>query len=69
MTFSPDVMERLLVACHRHCCICHKAAGTKMEVHHIVLKSQGGEDTEENGIRPAVRWTCPDVKVIGVFGW
>ena len=50
MTLSPDVVEQLLVACHRHCCICHKPAGTKMEVHHIVPKSQGGEDTEENGI-------------------
>jgi hypothetical protein len=50
MAFSPDVVERLLVACHRHCCICHKPAGNKMEIHHIVPKSEGGEDTEENGI-------------------
>jgi len=50
MPFPPDVVERLLVACHRHCCICHKPAGTKMEIHHILPKSQGGEDTEDNGI-------------------
>jgi len=50
MVFPPDVVERLLVACHRHCCICHKPAGNKMEIHHIVPKSQGGEDAEENGI-------------------
>jgi len=50
MAFPSDVVERLLVACHRHCCICHKPAGGKMEIHHIVLKSEGGQDTEENGI-------------------
>lgn len=50
MTFPPDVAERLLVACHRHCCICHKSAGRNMEIHHIIPKSAGGKDTEENGI-------------------
>jgi len=50
MPFPPEVAERLLVACHRHCCICHKFCGTRIEVHHIVPKSQGGADTEENGI-------------------
>src|SRR6266540_6352907 len=50
MAFPDDVAERLLVACHRHCCICHKPTGTKMEIHHIVPRSQGGADTEENGI-------------------
>lgn len=50
MAFPPDVGEKLLVACHRHCSICHKPAGSKMEIHHIIPKSEGGEDTEENGI-------------------
>jgi hypothetical protein len=50
MTFPKGVAENLLVACHRHCCICHKPAGTKMEIHHIKQKKDGGEDTEENGI-------------------
>jgi hypothetical protein len=50
MAFSKEVVEKLLVACHRHCCICHKPSGSKMEIHHIVPKSEGGEDTEENGI-------------------
>ena len=50
MAFPPDTVEKLLVACHRHCCICHKPAGNKMEIHHIVPKSEGGEDSEENGI-------------------
>ena len=50
MPLPQDIVERLLVACHRQCCICHKPAGTKMEIHHIIPKSEGGEDTEENGI-------------------
>jgi hypothetical protein len=50
MSFPPDVAERLLVSCHRHCCICHKPSGNKIEIHHIVPKSEGGADTEENGI-------------------
>jgi hypothetical protein len=50
MAFPPDVAERLLVACHRHCCICHKPAGRNMEIHHIIPKNAGGQDTEENGI-------------------
>ncbi len=50
MTFSRRVEERLLVTCHRHCCVCHKPCGIKMEIHHIVPKNQGGEDTEENAI-------------------
>lgn len=49
MAFPPDVAEGLLVACHRRCCICHKYAGMKMEIHHIVPKPQG-DDTEGNGI-------------------
>lgn len=50
MSFPPDVAERLLVACHRYCCLCHKQAGSRMHVHHIVPRSDGGDDSEENGI-------------------
>lgn len=50
MAFSSDVAERLLVACHRHCCLCHKWAGSRMEIHHIIPRSEGGDDSEENGI-------------------
>ncbi|MBI2910021.1 MAG: SUMF1/EgtB/PvdO family nonheme iron enzyme [Chloroflexi bacterium] len=50
MAFPDDVAERLLVACHRRCCLCEKFVGNKMEIHHIVPKSEGGQDTEENGI-------------------
>lgn len=50
MAFSPEVAESLLVACHRHCCLCHKQAGSRMHVHHIVPRSEGGDDSEDNGI-------------------
>ena len=50
MAFAPDVVEKLLVACHRHCCLCHKPAGMKMEIHHIVPRLKGKDDGEDNGI-------------------
>lgn len=50
MAFPPSVAEELLVRCHRHCCLCHKPAGNKIEIHHIVPKSEGGDDSAENGI-------------------
>lgn len=39
-----------MVACGRCCCICHRFKGTKLELHHIALKSEGGTDSFENAI-------------------
>lgn len=50
MGFSSKVKEEALVACGRHCCICHKFCGIKIELHHIRLKGDSGEDTFENCI-------------------
>ena len=50
MAFSPEVAESALLACGRHCCLCHKFCGTKIELHHIVARADGGEDTYENCI-------------------
>ncbi len=50
MTFPKEVVEELLVACHRCCCLCHKFCGSKIEIHHIIPKSEGGQDTIENAI-------------------
>ena len=50
MSFPTKVKENALVACGRHCCICHKFCGTKIELHHIHPKANGGEDTFENCI-------------------
>ena len=50
MAFSSKVQEDALVSCTRHCCICHKFCGLKIELHHIVHQSEGGADTFENCI-------------------
>lgn len=48
MAFSKKIMEDSLVSSGRHCCLCHKFCGTKMELHHIKQKKNGGEDSFEN---------------------
>ena len=50
MAFPKEVQIEALVACGRCCCLCHKFCGTKMELHHIIQKADGGEDTFENCI-------------------
>lgn len=50
MGFSDNVKDRAFAACARHCCICHKYCGTKMQLHHIKQKADGGEDTFDNAI-------------------
>lgn len=50
MVFSKEVVNRLLIKCSRSCCICHRFVGTKIEIHHIIPVSEGGDDSEENAI-------------------
>ena len=50
MPFPHKAQEDALVACGRHCCVCHKFCGLKIELHHIKQKAEGGEDTFENCI-------------------
>lgn len=50
MSFSPKVKEDVLVACGRHCCLCHKYCGIKIEIHHAHTKGDGGNDELENAI-------------------
>ena len=50
MGFGALVIENALVACGRHCCLCHKFCGIKMEIHHIKPQAEGGPDTFENAI-------------------
>jgi hypothetical protein len=50
MGFSPEVKRRALIDSARHCCICHKYKGVKIEVHHIIQESKGGQNTYENAI-------------------
>jgi hypothetical protein len=50
MAWPKEVKDEVLVKCGRHCCICHKFCGIKIELHHIVLKSEGGEESIDNCI-------------------
>lgn len=50
MSFSKEIKESVLVACRRSCSICHKPCSTNIELHHIIQKSDGGEDSFENCI-------------------
>lgn len=50
MGFSKEAVDDALVACGRCCCICHKFCGVKIETHHIIPVSKGGDDSFENCI-------------------
>lgn len=50
MAFSAKVKEESLVACGRHCSICHKFCGIKIECNHIIPEASGGLDSFENCI-------------------
>ncbi|MBE9249438.1 HNH endonuclease [Dolichospermum sp. LEGE 00240] len=50
MGFSAEIAEKALLDCCRCCCICHKFCSFKIELHHIIQKSAGGEDSYENCI-------------------
>ena len=45
---DPEVIDRMMVRCGRRCCICRRFRPTKLQVHHIVERSQGGSDDEDN---------------------
>lgn len=50
MGFTAAIKEQAMRACARHCCICHRYKGVKMELHHIKQRAHGGEDSFENAI-------------------
>ena len=56
MGFPPSVTKKVLSACNRCCCICHKFCGKKIEIHHIKQESDGGPNTFENAI--ALCYNC-----------
>jgi hypothetical protein len=41
MGFPDKIREEALVRSGRHCCLCHKFCGTKIEAHHIKLVADG----------------------------
>ena len=53
--FDKNATE-LLARCARHCCICRRFRPTKLQVHHILPREDGGTDEPENLI--AVCLTC-----------
>ena len=48
MSFPTSVRAQALAACARHCCLCRKFKGLKIELHHITQELDGGNDTFEN---------------------
>ena len=50
MSFPTNIREKILIDSARHCCVCHRYKGVKIEVHHIKPKALGGEDTYDNAI-------------------
>jgi len=50
MAFNKEIKTKALVSAARHCCVCHRYKGVKVEVHHIVPIFKGGTDTEDNAI-------------------
>ena len=50
MSFPATDAAKLLVECKRHCCVCWRRCGFRMELHHIRPRSEGGSDDIENAI-------------------
>ncbi len=50
MSFPPKVAEQALLNCARHCCVCHKFCGVKIELHHIKPIPEGGKNIYDNCI-------------------
>ncbi|NWF91435.1 MAG: HNH endonuclease [Syntrophaceae bacterium] len=50
MGFSKEIRTKVLIAAARHCCVCHRYKGVKVEVHHIIPEADGGDDSFENAI-------------------
>jgi hypothetical protein len=44
------VKERVLLACARSCCVCHRFCGRNIELHHIEMESKGGKSSFDNCI-------------------
>ena len=50
MPFDEKIRNRVLLWCDRHCCLCKKACGINIEVHHIIPENQGGNSELDNAI-------------------
>jgi hypothetical protein len=69
MPFSHEVKTRALLWCDRHCCLCKKACGPNIEVHHIVQESDGGSnDIDQRHLVPPVYYTITNLLGTGPDG-
>jgi len=50
MPFDQSIRTKALLWCDRHCCLCKKACGVNIEVHHLLPESEGGGDEIDNAI-------------------
>lgn len=50
MPFDDKIRNKVLLWCDRHCCLCKKACGVNIEVHHITPESKGGKSDLDNAI-------------------
>ena len=50
MPFNQDLRNKVLLWCDRHCCLCKKACGVNIEVHHIIPENEKGTDDIDNAI-------------------
>jgi hypothetical protein len=48
--FSDGVAAQLLADCERHCCMCLRWCGQRMQIHQIVPESNGEAGDYDNGI-------------------
>src|SRR5262249_10230385 len=45
---DPTLVDRMMVLTARHCCVCRRFRPIKLQVHHIIERSNGGTDHEDN---------------------
>jgi len=50
MPFDQTIRTKVLLWSDRHCCLCKKACGTNIEVHHIIPEGKGGKSDLDNAI-------------------
>jgi len=50
MGFSPTVRHKALRLSARHCSVCHRYKGVKIDVHHLIQEADGGPNTIDNAI-------------------
>ncbi|MEK7270272.1 MAG: HNH endonuclease [Planctomycetota bacterium] len=50
MPFDPEIRTKALLWSDRHCCLCKKACGINIEVHHIVPENSNGTNDRGNAI-------------------